>query len=825
VALILGELAAILRSDNTRLKRGLDEGERDVRASGRRMERDATATGRALGAALGAGGASGGEQFTRDASGRIRDSRGRFVQAGQVAGDALGDGFTRGADGRLRDARGRFVKAGQDLGSAASGGARGGLESLRATLTNFGSGVTNVVTNVWNLVPVLAALGAAAVMAVPSVYLLGGALGSLPALAVGGGAALGTLALGFMGISDAFKQTASAGGAAVDKTWQIHQAQRALANAQREVVDAQEAVNRAREGEVERLQDLNRELREARLSEEEAALDAEEAEQRLADARNAVAVAQEKIRRAQASGDVDAVRRATEELLEAQRQQPGEIRRAELAYERAKLAVESARDRTEDLTAEQQRAARVGVEGSDQVRAALDRQRRAVEAVEDAQHALNEARKPAGGGGGAAAEVMKLAPAAREFVNVIKSLKPAFDALRLDVQQRLFRGVGGEVRALASAWLPTLHRRLGGMADTFNGIFRLFARNARRPEFITNISAGVESVQRLIDRVGRSLAGPFMDAFGRLSRAAAPFLDALGDEIGDLVDDFSAWIRTADKTGGLERFFAQASDFLSDAFDMGRDVASIFGSIMSILFGEKEISTSPWVGLRDSLDGVAAWFKDPENQEKVREWIDRIKDFGVWLATEGIPTVAGWIERVDGWVKRAEEWGDRIVGFRNDVVGAFNSTIAFFRGLPKRISAATRGMWDGLRSSFRSAVNWIIARWNNLSLTIGGGSIMGMGIPSVTLHTPDIPYLAKGGHITRAGAAVVGDAGPELLELPAGATVRPLSGGASGSAMAGLMRLLLTGEFRIRGGDLVLVLREQVAADGGDVQAVIGSNT
>ncbi|MEV6800511.1 hypothetical protein AB0M91_19520 [Micromonospora rifamycinica] len=818
MALILGELAAILKTDNTRLRRGLDEGERDVRQSGRRMERDATTTGQAMGTAIGAGGASGGEWFSRDAAGRVRDSRGRFVQAGEEAGDALGEGIHRGADGKLRDARGRFVKEGAELGRAAAGGARGGLDLLRSALSNVGTAATNILTNVWNLIPAILGLVAAAGVAVPAVSLLGGVLGSLPALAVGGGAAIGTLMLGFHGLSDAFKSTAGSGGAAVDKTWQIHQAQRALANAQREVVAAQRAVTRAREDEVERLSDLNRELREARLNELEAAESEKEAQQQLADAQNMVSVAQDKLNRAYASGDAAAIREATEELLEAQREQPAAIRRAELAYERAKLAMEKAADATDDLTKEQERAKRLGVDGSDQVSAALERQRRAVEAVEDAEHALAEARKPAGGGGGAASEMVKLAPAAREVVAAIKSLKPAWESLRLDVQQKLFAGVGGEIKSLASAWLPTLHERLGGMAETFNGLFKNFSKSAKKPEFIAGISAGIESVQRLIDRVGRSLTGPFMDAFGRLSKAAGPFLDALGDEVGDLVDDFSAWIKTADKSGGLERFMKMAAGFLRDAVDMGRDVGSIFGSIMQILFEEKSISTSPWVGLRESLDSVAKWFKDPENQERVREWIDRIKDFGVWLATEGIPTVAKWVSRVSGWVTKAQEWGGKIVAFKNDVQGAFNSIVSFFSGLPKRISRATSGMWNGLWASFKSTVNRIISHWNNLSFTIGGGTAFGQQIPSVTLGTPNIPYLAQGGIVraTPGGRlAVVGEGGQDEAVIPLSKL----------GNLGGHSELRITGELVARGSDLVVVLRERVSMGGGNVQRVIGSTT
>lgn len=158
------------------------------------------------------------------------------------------------------------------------------------------------------------------------------------------------------------------------------------------------------------------------------------------------------------------------------------------------------------------------------------------------------------------------------------------------------------------------------------------------------------------------------------------------------------------------------------------------------------------------------------------------------------------------------------------IVGKWNSLVDFVTGLPGRLARAARGMWDGIKNAFRSAINWIIGKWNDLSFHIPGISIPGLGQVwgGATLSTPNIPMLARGGHILGSGLAVVGERGPELVHLGRGATVQPL---ASGSAVAGLMRLLLTGEFRIRGGDLVLVLREQVATQGGDVQRVIGSNT
>jgi phage-related minor tail protein len=98
--------------------------------------------------------------------------------------------------------------------------------------------------------------------------------------------------------------------------------------------------------------------------------------------------------------------------------------------------------------------------------------------------------------------------------------------------------------------------------------------------------------------------------------------------------------------------------------------------------------------------------------------------------------------------------------------GKWNDLIGWFQGIPGRISRALHGMWDGLKTSFKSAVNGIIGAWNNLSFTIGGGSIMGVDIPSITLGTPNIPYLASGGVTTGPTMAMIGEGRENEAVLP-----------------------------------------------------------
>lgn len=89
--------------------------------------------------------------------------------------------------------------------------------------------------------------------------------------------------------------------------------------------------------------------------------------------------------------------------------------------------------------------------------------------------------------------------------------------------------------------------------------------------------------------------------------------------------------------------------------------------------------------------------------------------------------------------------GEKAGEAKDWVVGKFNDLVGFITGLPGQIAAAASGMWDGLTESFKSAINWIIGKWNDFRLVIGGGTILGKQMPSITLDTPNIPMLAAGG--------------------------------------------------------------------------------
>jgi hypothetical protein len=169
-------------------------------------------------------------------------------------------------------------------------------------------------------------------------------------------------------------------------------------------------------------------------------------------------------------------------------------------------------------------------------------------------------------------------------------------------------------------------------------------------------------------------------------------------------------------------------------------------------------------------------------------------------------TIPGWTRSLVGYIK--DKW---------------NGLLSWFKGIPGRIGRALSGAFNGLKSAFKSAVNWIIGRWNNLSFTIGGGSVLGVSIPSVTLGTPNIPYLATGGVTTGPTLAMIGEGRENEAVLP----LSKLNGMLNAARVQGVNGQNVTARVVIDvtggDGDLKKLIRRMVRVDGrGSVQTAFG---
>lgn len=125
------------------------------------------------------------------------------------------------------------------------------------------------------------------------------------------------------------------------------------------------------------------------------------------------------------------------------------------------------------------------------------------------------------------------------------------------------------------------------------------------------------------------------------------------------------------------------------------------------------------------------------------------------------------------------------------VQGAANTLGGIFSSVFGRIGSTISGAFSGATSIVRGAINGIIGLANGAIRAVNGISVAipdwvpGIGGQTFGVHIPTIPMLAKGGTALSSGLALVGERGPELLQLPRGASVMPLGSPQAAAATGG----------------------------------------
>ncbi len=419
---------------------------------------------------------------------------------------------------------------------------------------------------------------------------------------------------------------------------QVASAELDLRRAQQQARETQEDLTRARAEAREELQQLQFSVEGAGLAEEEAADRLEDARARLAEAR------------ARGAGG--------EEIQDLER----DVRRAD-------LSLREAADRYRDLQAEGQRWAQTGVEGSDRVVQAQGRvsdaaqgvrdaevglrqaridQRRDVEdaetrlaqtvqqaswaqqdaamAVADAQRQLADAITDTGEtasatGTKAALALAALSPAAQGLIGTLRGLKPAWDALRLDVQETLLAGIGDRVQALAGIYLPILKTSMVGVASGFNAAFKETSRFLETPKATVDIALGMDNVTRGVNNASGAMR-PLTQLFTDLFAVGSTFLPAIGQGFANAAQRAADFIARARESGQLRIWIQDALNVFGQLWQIIKNVGSIFVSVM----GASDASGKSFLTTVEQLTGrIAAGLKTPAGAEGLREFFVTIR--------------------------------------------------------------------------------------------------------------------------------------------------------------------------------------------------------
>lgn len=385
----------------------------------------------------------------------------------------------------------------------------------------------------------------------------------------------------------------------------------------------------------------------------------------------------------------------------------------------------------------------------------------------------------------------QLMPIIDEVVGKISELVTAFSGMS-EGQQQIILVVGAIVAALPA---------LLSFVSSFLAV-------------IKTISSGIALFTKVIATAPAAATG-----FASVLKIVASALGGIGTVIGAATKVFSAFLLLL-KSGFVSAIKAAIGGLSAFGKALSTAFTGAIGLIKSAVIGLYTVVTQTIVpAITAALQGLFAFIMANPVVLVIAAIVAAVVGLAVLINTYS-EQIRAALQSVDDFLQNvfATDWtnvfgpglGDVLNGFMANlkniwdaIYDIFNGVITFITGVFsgnwkqawEGIKQVFKGIFDGLVAIVRAPLNGIISLINAV---IGAINSMIDGLNSVSIsvpdgvpvlggktlgfdigHLPTVPYLAKGGTVV-SGSAVVGEAGPELLNVgPGGTVVTPLSGGST----------------------------------------------
>ena len=414
---------------------------------------------------------------------------------------------------------------------------------------------------------------------------------------------------------------ASAAAGAASSARAVADAERTLASAQGAALVAQQDINRARLEARQALEDLDTSLKSNSLTLRQANLD-----------------------QAAAKRELDRVLADPSASVEQRAQ-------AQLTYDRAVHQIEELTVRQGRLQAEQQRSTKLGVDGSDQVRAATARVAEAQRGVADAERGVADARRSA------AEQQRQSAFAVAQAVQAVTAA------------QRGMATAAATAGATAGAAMDDLNRRMADLSDAgraFVGFMfglrqeGLQLRQAAERGFLPGFQRGIESLLPLVPRL-------------------TEFVERLGRGMGDIAERALTGLSGA----GWRPFFSYLD---GTAVPTVKQLAATFGNVVTglanMVLAFVPVQRQVGGGFAELAERFAAWSASLSSNRQFQEFLD-------YVLTRGPVVVATAMSLLDALVR---------IGIAGAPIG--DVVLAALRGIGAALSAIPIPLLTALVTGF-----------------------------------------------------------------------------------------------------------------------------
>jgi phage-related protein len=232
----------------------------------------------------------------------------------------------------------------------------------------------------------------------------------------------------------------------------------------------------------------------------------------------------------------------------------------------------------------------------------------------------------------------KLSGNARDFVLELQTMKPAFDKLRLDVQDRLFAGLDDQLKSVAKSTFPELRTAARSFADTFNDMAKGVASGAREVGDNGTLGKALGEGTTAFAKFER-IPGQVLVAVTQLAAAGGPLLNRFVDKIVDLADSASKALSGAFESGALEDAVNAAGDTLAQ---LGRIAGNVFGVLGNLMDAAGDSGT----GLFGALEQVTQALEDLTATTEFQDTLGALISVGQTLVSNILPLLAAAFEAV-----------------------------------------------------------------------------------------------------------------------------------------------------------------------------------
>jgi len=373
---------------------------------------------------------------------------------------------------------------------------------------------------------------------------------------------------------------------------------------------------------------------------------------------------------------------------------------------------------------------------------------------------------------------------------------------------------GGIVRDLTNSTLPMLQSFLdfilgnmpmiqgvlenvmGTLGDSVAAVLPFLMtliQNALPPliDLFTQIASSIlPPVIILFTDMLQSVLPPFINLFTSIiSTILPPFIDLfqliIGDILPPLLDQFYDIINQV-LPPLIELFTRVISTLLPPLIELfGEIIYNIMPIVIELFAKFAEIVLPPLMELiNEIVQVILPPLLDLFNElaKVVLPLVITIFDALMPVIEPAMKAIAAVIKTVLALIKGdwegvwngIKEFFSSYLGYIVKLVEGFKKS---FGAVFEAIKTIVLGVWDGITGGIKKAINFIIGGINTFIRGLNKIKIPDWvpGIGGKGVNIKEIPMLAAGGEIVQRGYAIVGEAGPELLELPQGAKVKPLN--------------------------------------------------